>query len=155
MGHNLKRAPWLLKSKLPLDKIRHHAVQVPGGIAQVDAMVAIGIVHRLKLLVGLDERIDKIDCILKMDIVVARAMHQEQVPFQLVDMGDGAVIVVTSGVDLGSLQVALGVDRIEIPASRHRRHGDGGFEDIFPPTGRSMTKALGEFAITPFYEMNL
>ena len=52
-------------------------------------MVAVGIVKGFKLLVSRDECVDEIHRILEVDIVISRAMNQQEVALQLVDMGDG------------------------------------------------------------------
>ena len=93
-------------------------------------MAAVGIVKGLKLLVGRNEGIDQVHGILEVDIVISRAMNQQEVALQLIYMGDGRVVIVTSRIQLGRLQVALGVDRIIIPPGSHWRHRDGSFKHI-------------------------
>jgi len=76
---------------------------VPGGISTRNAMVAVGIVEGFKLLVGRNEGIDEVYCILEVDVVISSAMDQQEIAFQLVDMGDGGVVIVASWIQLGRL----------------------------------------------------
>jgi len=57
-------------------------------------MIPVGVVEGFKLLVGCNEGIDEIYCILEVDIVIPSAMDQQEISFQLVDMRDGRVVIV-------------------------------------------------------------
>ena len=54
--------------------------RVPAG----DAMRFIGIDHQPELLARLDQRINHLNAVLEVHVVVARAMHQQQRSVQLV-----------------------------------------------------------------------
>ena len=64
-------------------------------------MVAVGVVKGFKLLVSRDKCIDQVYGILEVDIVISRAMNQQEVSFQLVHMGDGRVVIVACRIQLG------------------------------------------------------
>jgi len=66
-------------------------------------MIPVGVVEGFKLLVRSNEGIDEVHCILEMDIVISSSMDQQEVAFQLVDMGDGGVVIVASWIQLGRL----------------------------------------------------
>lgn len=61
--------------KFSLKEIGHHGIEVPGGIAAVDAMISIWIIKRFKLLVCSDQRIYQIHRILEVDIVVTGSVN--------------------------------------------------------------------------------
>jgi len=93
-------------------------------------MVAVGVVKGFKLLVCRDECVDQVHGILEVDIVISRAMNQQEVALQLIYMGDGRVVIVTSRIQLGRLQIALGVDRIVVPPGSHWGYRDGSFKHL-------------------------
>ena len=93
-------------------------------------MVPVGVVEGFKLLIGRNEGIDEVHCILEVDVVISSAMDQQEISFQLVDMRDGRVVIVACWIQLGRLQVALGVDRIIVPPGGHRGYCDGRLKDV-------------------------
>ena len=70
--------------QLPLKVIRNHREQMHPRIFSRDAVRLVGIDHQPELLPRLDQRINHLNAVLKVDIVVARAMYQQQRPVQLV-----------------------------------------------------------------------
>ena len=116
--------------QLSLQEVGHLRVQVPSGISTRNPMVPVGVVKGFKLLVGRDEGIDEVHCILEVDVVISSSMDQQEIAFQLVDMRDWAIVIVASRIQLGRLQVALGVNGIVIPPGGHRGNCDGSFKHI-------------------------
>ena len=58
--------------------VRHLGIEVVTGITAVNTVVAILIDVHIKLFPGLHQGLSLIEALHEMDIVVGRAMHQEQ-----------------------------------------------------------------------------
>ena len=116
--------------QLPLQEVSHLRVEVPGGVPSRNPMVPVGVVEGFKLLVGRNERIDEVHSILEVDVVITGSMDQQEIAFQLVDMRDGRVVIVASWIQLGRLQVPLGVNGIVVPPGRHRGYCDRSLKDV-------------------------
>lgn len=106
-------------------------------------MVSIGIIKGLKLFVRSDQGIDQIYGVLKVYIIISRPVNQQVISFELVDMGNRTIVVISGSIELGSLQITLGINRVVIPPGRHRSYCNGGLktslpiikarEDMYPP----------------------
>ena len=59
-----------------LDKLRHFFVQVNPVFGRVDTVLLPGINHQVKILIRIDEFVYHLHGILKMDIIIRRAVHQ-------------------------------------------------------------------------------
>ena len=64
--------------------IFHHVKQMSSRGWAGDAVGFIGIEHETELLAGLDQRIDHLDGVLQVDVVVARAVGEQERSVQLV-----------------------------------------------------------------------
>src|SRR5690606_19596733 len=95
-----------------LDKMRHHGLQMPCGISLVDPVVSVGIVESLELFIRSDQGVNKVYGVLVVHIVIPCAMNQQEISFQFVHMGDGAVVVIACRIKLWGLQVPLCIDGI-------------------------------------------
>src|SRR5690606_22171889 len=97
---------------------------MPSGIAPVDAVIFVWIEEGVKLLVCCDQGIDQVHGVLEVNIVIARPMDEQEVAPELVYMRNRTVVIVSCGIELRGLQVALGVDRVIVSPSRHRSYRD-------------------------------
>src|SRR6267154_2825393 len=64
--------------QLTFKVILNHVKQMNPRLFAGNAVSLIGIDHQTKLLAGLDQRIDHLDAVLKMHIVIACSVHQHQ-----------------------------------------------------------------------------
>src|SRR5487761_2426424 len=106
---------------------RDEAVHVERcSFALVDSVRAVGIVHEVERLAQVDKSVDEQLCSLKVNIVIAGAMHDEQVAGKALRKVDGGTIVVALLVQVGKAHVAFLVDGVVVALVGHGRHGDAG-----------------------------
>ena len=104
------------------------AVEVETRVGAVDAVVAVGIDELHEGLVGLYEGLGELGGVAEVDVVVGRAMADEEVTVELRSTGDG-VAVVARGVLLRGAHETLSIDAVVVAIAGDGRHGDTGGED--------------------------
>lgn len=123
--HHRRRAVF----QLFVQEIGHQPVQVNLGAA-ANAVVAVGIKHRIELFIGGDEAVGHFGGVLEMHVVVGQAVYQEVIAAQAVGEIDGRIVVVALFVFLIGTHVAFGIDAVIPFPVGDGRHRNGGFEHV-------------------------
>lgn len=88
----------------------------------VNAMRLARIHHQTELLVRLNECLNHLNAVLKVDIVVARSMHQQQRAMQFAGYVTQPQIPVSFAVFTRQPKIAFRINRIVVPPIGYRRH---------------------------------
>ena len=65
-------------------KLRHFPVQMQASVPSVNAMVAVGVKHDVKVFIGGNESVGHFHAVLEMHVVVGLAMYEQVVAFEFV-----------------------------------------------------------------------
>ena len=82
------------ESKVLLNKFQHHAIQMMLSDRSGYCMLFVGIEKRLEILARSDKRVLQHNGILDMDIIVPRAMNEQELSLELVSISRGGVHVI-------------------------------------------------------------
>ncbi len=100
--------------QLPHKVIVDHVEEMRARIRSGDAVGFIGIDHQPELDAGLDERVDHLHAVLKMHIVIARAMRHQERAVQLRGIGRDVGLGIPLGVVFQLSHVTFGVDGVVV-----------------------------------------
>ena len=107
-------------------------VELEGGVATVDAVVAVGVDCHVELFVGLDKAFCQLVGVLYVYVVVCSTVAEKEVAFELADVVHGGIGVVAGSILCGRAHVAFGVNGIVVAPIGDGGYGDGCSEYVMP-----------------------
>lgn len=76
--HLYRNPAWRFRLQLVVNEIGHFGVEMHAGVAAINAVIEVRIIHRFELLVRIDKLLYQLHRILEMNIVVGSAVNQQK-----------------------------------------------------------------------------